>query len=300
MSRIAVPEMDLLLGRKFPVLDDGFVIALDYMGGDESIDNSARISYGDGTRKTSQRRGLIRTLMRDRHTSPFEQAELSLHVRVPMDSWRQWIRHRAASPNEYSTRYSIAIDSAQKTAPDEWRRQAEDNKQGSSGTLDLTTGSELTRSELELHTLARTVYDHRIKAGVAREQARKDLPLATYTEAIWKIDLHNLMHFCGLRSAPDAQLEIRSYSDIILHQIVAVWCPLTYEAFRDYRLQSMSLSFWEHRVISAITQGTHAARLSAWAELSKKERSKLRVKAQSLGVALPPYLTDDCKVEVTT
>lgn len=293
IRRHSVPEMDLLLGKKFPVLDDGFIVVLDYMGGDQTVDESARISYGAGTRKVSSIRRLIRTLMRDRHTSPFEQAELRIHIRVPMDAWRQWVRHRMASPNEYSTRYSVAIDSAQKTAPGEWRSQSKDSKQGSGDYLDLVTGTELSHAEAELQAQARQVYEHRLKAGVAREQARKDLPLSTYTEVIWKVDLHNLLHFIGLRSAPDAQLEIRAFSDVLLHDVLRVWCPLVYEAFLDYRVNATYLSRWETDMIAACTVGTHKAREDAWAQLVERERIALRKKAAKLGVTIPGYLTDD-------
>jgi thymidylate synthase (FAD) len=135
--------------------------------------------------------------------------EIKLHLRVPMDCWRQWIRHRTASINEYSTRYSIAIDAARRTPPDGWRRQADANRQGSGAPLDPETGAWLSRREADLHDLGRDVYRERLGRGVAREQARKDLPLSTYTEAYWKIDLHNLLHFLELRLDERAQEEIR-------------------------------------------------------------------------------------------
>jgi thymidylate synthase (FAD) len=190
------------------------------MGSDESIVQAARVSYGSGTRKIREDRGLIRYLMRHRHTTPFEMCEIKLHVRVPMDCWRQWIRHRTANVNEYSTRYSIAIDAAQKTAESAWRRQSRSGKQGSEGTLPIEVGALLTKEESELHAHTRAVYDNRIAAEVAREQARKDLPLSTYTEAYWKIDLHNLLHFLDLRMDDHAQDEIRSRSvSTILRQL---------------------------------------------------------------------------------
>ena len=168
---------------------------VDYMGGDESIVQAARVSYGTGTKKVHEDRGLIRYLMRHGHTTPFEMCELKLHVRVPMDCWRQWIRHRTANVNEYSTRYSKAIDTTQRTASDQWREQLQDNRQGSGGCLGVEVGEYLSARELESQTLAGEVYEERLRKGVAREQARKDLPLSTYTEAYWKIDLHNLFHF---------------------------------------------------------------------------------------------------------
>src|SRR5262249_31481210 len=149
----------------------------------------------------------------------------------PMDCWRQWIRHRTANVNEYSTRYSVAIDSAQRTPKDRWRLQSPVNKQGSSGFLPVEAGEKVSKREEELHKLSRKVYEERLSLGVAREQARKDLPLSTYTEAYWKIDLHNLFHFLSLRMDAHAQDEIRAYADIIGRQIVSRWCPDAWSAF---------------------------------------------------------------------
>ena len=209
VSKIIVPELDVILGKPFPVLDDGFVRVVDYMGGDSSIVQAARVSYREGTKKVSEDRGLIRYLMRHRHTTPFEMCEIKFHVKVPMDTWRQWIRHRTANVNEYSTRYSVAIDRTQKTAQDEWRFQSGSNKQGSGGFLPPEDGALLSLEEDQLQREARRVYRDRLDKKVAREQARKDLPLSTYTEAYWKIDLHNLLHFLSLRMDSHAQKEIR-------------------------------------------------------------------------------------------
>ena len=241
-SRITVPALDEILGKPFPVLHDGFVRVVDYMGSDASIVQAARVSYGDGTKKTSQDRALIRYLLRHRHTTPFEMCEIKLHIRAPMDVWRQWIRHRTASVNEYSTRYSIAIDATNDTEATEWRSQATDNKQGSGDPLPPDVGQALTDEERALHVHAREVYDHRLAAGVAREQARKDLPLSTFTEAYWKCDLHNLLHFLALRMEGHAQLEIREYATTIGEQIVSRWVPYAWEAFLDYRMGATVLS----------------------------------------------------------
>ena len=183
IGRASIPDIDAIIGHPFTVLDDGFVRVIDYMGGDVAILQAARVSYGLGTKKVSEDRALLRYLMRHAHTTPFEMCELKLHVRVPMDCWRQWIRHRTASVNEYSTRYSLAIDAASKTPPDAWRTQAASNRQGSGIALDPDIGSRLSTREADFHASARAVYDDRLAAGVAREQARKDLPLSTYTEA---------------------------------------------------------------------------------------------------------------------
>lgn len=238
--------------KLFPVLNDGHVCLVDVMGTDYSIVEAARVSYGDGTVHTSKDRTLIRYLMRHRHTTPFEMAEIKLRVRVPMDCWRQWIRHRTANVNEYSTRYSIAIDSTQKTEQSEWRAQAANNRQGSSGCLDEEVGTILTAAEQSLHEHALTVYNDRIEAGVAREQARKDLPLSTYTEAFWKVDLHNLFHFLALRMDSHAQQEIREFATAIGENIVKPLFPLAWEAFEDYRLGAMYLSKLELQVMQAI------------------------------------------------
>ena len=242
LARISVPELDAILGRKFACLDDGFVRVVDYLGTDSSIVQAARISYGAGTRAVHEDRGLIRYLLRHRHTTPFEMCEIKFHVRVPMDTWRQWIRHRTANVNEYSTRYSVAIDNAQKTQPDAWRLQSVGNRQGSSGVLDAQLGENLSRREAEFQRIAREVYKERLDAAVAREQARKDLPLSTYTEAYWKIDLWNLMHFLGLRMDLHAQAEIREYANTIGQEMVARWVPTAWEAFQDYHFQSVNLS----------------------------------------------------------
>jgi thymidylate synthase (FAD) len=300
LQRINVPALDEILGEVFPVLDDGFVRVVDYMGDDAAVVQAARVSYGAGTKKVSDDRGLIRYLLRHRHTTPFEMCELKLHLRVPMDAWRQWIRHRTASVNETSTRYSLAIDAAQRTGADQWRLQAESNRQGSDGLADAATGARLTERETELQQHARQVYDERLELGVAREQARKDLPLCTYTEAYWKIDLHNLLHFLALRMDSHAQQEIRDYATVIGERIVSRWVPLTWEAFGDYRFGSLSLSRLEREVMAAVGRGDRDAALAVaeqagWLTTSartgglvrNRERAELEDKAAELGVTLP-------------
>ena len=246
--------VEALRWKKFPVLNDGFVCLVDTMGDDSAVVQAARVSYGEGTRHVSDDRTLIRYLMRHRHTTPMEMAEIKLLVRVPMDCWRQWIRHRMASVNEYSTRYSVAIDSLQTTLPEEWRTQATNNRQGSEGFLSAEMGQKLTESEAEFQKSAERLYQERLEVGVAREQARKDLPLCSYTEAYWKIDLHNLLHFLALRMDSHAQLEIRQYATMIGEQIVAKLFPIVWEAFIDYRRDAMSLSRLESGVIQRLTQ----------------------------------------------
>jgi len=292
-------QVELLRWKKFPVLDDGFVCLVDVMGDDRSIVQAARVSYGEGTKKVSDDRTLIRYLLRHRHTTPFEMAEVKFLVRVPMDCWRQWVRHRTANINEYSTRYSLAIDAAQTTDPGEWRTQAEANRQGSGDSLPTDLGKHLTEEEAELQSKMRDVYQSRILSGVAREQARKDLPLATYTEAYWKIDLHNLLHFLALRMDSHAQLEIRQYATSLGEQIVAPLFPIVWEAFLDYRMHSTFLTRLDSGVIQRLTAnaaetGTAppfsdaafiAAQDSTWIPLNRsRERDECRSKLQRLGL----------------
>ena len=285
--------------KKFPVLNDGFVCLVDVMGDDGAVVQAARVSYGEGTKQVSDDRTLIRYLLRHRHTTPFEMAELKLLVRVPMDCWRQWIRHRTANVNEYSTRYSIAIDSAQTTTPDQWRTQAESNRQGSGEPLPEETGRRLTEDEHWLHTEARRIYQERLEAGVAREQARKDLPLATYTEAYWKVDLHNLLHFLSLRMDPHAQQEIRDYATAIGREIVRPLFPIVWEAFEDYRMGAMFLSRLDREVIERLTAAARergapppwsvddflAVQDESWRELKRsRERDECLAKLRRLGL----------------
>jgi thymidylate synthase (FAD) len=317
--------------RKLPVLDQGFVCLVDAMGDDAAIARAARVSYGAGTRSVSDDRTLLRYLMRHHHATPFEMCEVCLYVRVPMDHWRQWIRHRTANVNEYSTRYSEAIDAAQATAPDAWRRQARGNKQGSGGTVsewpegyevshgvewdehdgkfypgddsvlhylaggwslleagrNSTPGEWLTNQERELQEHARRVYEERLRFGVAREQARKDLPLSTYTEAYWKCDLRNVLHFLALRMDSHAQQEIRAYATVIGEQIVAPLFPLAWEAFRDYVLESITLSSLDRAVISAIAAGADANEAATRLVLNKREREECLEKLARLRLTPP-------------
>jgi thymidylate synthase (FAD) len=288
LTRPRVEALDAVLGVAFPVLDDGFVRVVDYMGDDGSIVQAARVSYGAGTKRVHEDRGLIRYLLRHAHTTPFEMCEIKLHVRVPMDAWRQWIRHRMANVNEYSTRYSVAIDAAQRTPPDKWRLQSADNRQGSAGFMPPAQGAALSASEAALQDQARRLYDERLAAGVAREQARKDLPLATYTEAYWKADLHNLLHFLQLRMDDHAQEEIRVYASVIGEQIVAKWVPLVWEAFTDYRREAMYLSKLEIAIVSAMAEGRSDRAGEVFQSIaSKRERREIEQKLLKLGFTIP-------------
>jgi thymidylate synthase (FAD) len=239
--------MEELRWKKYPIGSDGFICLVDVMGDDASIVQAARTSYGTGTKKVSDDRNLIRYLYRHGHGTPFEMVEFKFLIRCPMDVWRQWIRHRTANVNEYSTRYSEAIDSCAKTGVIDWRLQAKDNKQGSLGNLPAKTpapgfedqlldGIALTEIESQFHNEARRVYEQRLRAGVAREQARKDLPLSNYTEAYWKCDLRNILNFLSLRMDPHAQLEIRLFANA-MYEIVKQVCPLAVEAFDEYDMR---------------------------------------------------------------
>lgn len=291
-------NIEELRWKKFPVLDDGHVCLVDVMGDDAAIADAARISYGKGTRKVSEDRDLIRFLFRHHHATPFEMAEIKLRVRVPMDCWRQWIRHRTANVNEYSTRYSEAIDSMQKTPPDQWRLQSGTNKQGSSGFLPSwlgvdseDDGDSLTYDEQDFHRQATQLYQNRLRLGVAREQARKDLPLSTYTEAYWKCDLRNILHFLGLRMDPHAQQEIRAYATVIGEQIVAPLFPITWEAFLDYQLGSMTLSRLDIKAIheclltgSTETAGSVFDEVAGKLFSNKRERQECKEKLAKLWI----------------
>lgn len=285
--------------KKFQSGSGGNICLVDWMGNDFAIVEAARVSYGEGTRHISTDRALIRYLMRHWHTTPFEMAELKFRVKVPMDTWRQWIRHRTANINEYSTRYSVAVDECEKTLPGQWRLQAQGNRQGSGGNLNVKYGDILTAREGELQKLSRKTYEERLEYGVAREQARKDLPLSNYTEAYWKIDLHNLFHFLRLRMDDHAQKEIREFATIVGDEIVSKLFPQAWEAFVDYRLEALVLSRLDIGVLQRIMQknASFNGRLAmnedlfmecqdeTWVNLEKcRERNECFEKLQQLGV----------------
>ena len=224
------------------------------------------------------------------NTTPFEMCEAKFHIRIPMDAWRQMIRHRTANVNEYSTRYSEAIDEMATTPPDQWRNQSRTNKQGSASVLPEDTGKDLTKAEGSLQEMSRDVYRMRLDFGVAREQARKDLPLSTFTEAYWKIDLHNLLHFLTLRLSPHAQQEIREYAEA-LATFVKEWVPLTWAAFEDYRLGAVTLSAREVECIRSILQEgswpTKVMHSWGWSPGPSREFDEFLNKMVSLGFKVP-------------
>ena len=252
-SRSTVPAIENKLYKAIPVLDQGFIRVIDYMGDDGAVVQAARVSYGRGTKKISEDRGLIRYLMRHHHTTPFEMCEIKFHVKLPVFVARQWIRHRTASVNEYSARYSILNREFYIPAPEQLSTQSQENRQGRGNVLQ---GDEADRVlDILREDSARNYADYQEmlneddegnvidpkRNGLARELARMNLPLNIYTEWYWKCDLHNLLHFLSLRADPHAQHEIRVYADAMMEALRA-WVPITAEAFEDYRLGGVHLS----------------------------------------------------------
>ncbi|MBL8615731.1 MAG: FAD-dependent thymidylate synthase [Deltaproteobacteria bacterium] len=253
--RPVAPGLEARLGHRIDVLDHGFIRVIDYMGDDAAVVQAARVSYGKGTKAVREDRGLIRYLMRHRHTTPFEMCELKLHVKLPIFVARQWIRHRMASVNEASARYSVLDREFYLPRPEDLATQSRDNKQGRGEALSAEAAAEVLRlledDALRVHrTYTRLMDEHQL----ARELARMDLGLNTYTQWYWKIDLHNLLHFLALRMDAHAQWEIRAYADQI-GALVADWVPLCWEAFRDYRLGALTLSRGELDVLRAMLRG---------------------------------------------
>ncbi|MBR9990985.1 MAG: FAD-dependent thymidylate synthase, partial [Gemmatimonadetes bacterium] len=228
------PAAEEILGQYFPVLDHGFVSLVDYMGTDDSIERAARVSYGYGTRRASQTRGLIRYLRRHRHTTPSEMIEVKFHCAMPMFVARQWIRHRTANVNEYSGRYSLMPLLFYTPQPADFALQSAQNNQGrSTEAASKALFNEATARWERMRAEAADAYGWLVAEDVAREIARIELPLSTYTQWYWKIDLHNLLHFLTLRVDPHAQLEIRAFAEVMAGMVKRV-APLSYEAWIDY------------------------------------------------------------------
>ena len=229
-------------------LDKGFVRLVDSMGGDDAIVQSARVSYGKGTSKLSQDRGLIRYLMRHRHTTPFEMVEFKFHCKMPIFVARQWVRHRTANINEYSLRYSEARDEFYYPDPDHIEFQSSINKQGRMGEVDSDLKKKVQNYFKEISERSFEIYSELNEAGVARELARAILPVNLYTEWYWKNDLHNLLHFIGLRSDGHAQYEIRIFSDAMASFVKEV-APFAWEAYQDYVVKGMRFSKIEQSIL---------------------------------------------------
>ena len=250
--------METHLYTAYQVLDHGFVRAIDYMGNDSAIVQAARVSYGKGTRSVQNDEGLIRYLMRHRHTTPFEMCEIKLHVKLPVFVARQWVRHRTANINEYSARYSILDREFYIPAPEHLAAQSSVNNQGRGEVL---KGEEADRVLQVLKADSTRAYDHYEQMmtpdgqkGLARELARMNLPANIYTQWYWKVDLHNLLHFLSLRTDTHAQYEIRAYAGEIC-RIVADWVPGVYKAFVDYRLGGATLSAMELACLRRMLRG---------------------------------------------
>ena len=248
------PAAEEILGGYFPVLDHGFVSLVDYMGSDEDVERAARVSYGFGTRKVSQTRGLVRYLRRHRHTTPSEMVEFKFHCAMPMFVARQWIRHRTASVNELSARYSLMPLLFYTPRQDQFELQSRSNKQGREGGAPQEVYQEAIRRWEKLRADAGGAYSWMLEEDVARELARIDLPVSTYTQWYWKIDLHNLLHFLSLRVDSRAQWEIQQFGRVIAGMIKRV-APLSYEAWVDYDLGSEPLTRVERHLISSLLEG---------------------------------------------
>src|SRR5271166_2604203 len=264
--RATVPALEEMLYEPVPVLNHGFIRVVDYMGDDEAIVQAARVSYGRGTRRTSEDQGLINYLMRHRHTTPFEMCEIKYHVKLPIFVARQWIRHRTANVNEYSARYSILDNEFYVPAPEHLAAQATTNRQGREQVLDGAAARrvlDLLRGAAErayagyaelLNEDAAGAPIDPARPALARELARINLSLGFYTQWYWKIDLHNLMHFLSLRVDPHAQYEIRAYAEAMLGTL-ARWVPMTHAAFLEYRMNAALISATGLEVIRRLLAG---------------------------------------------
>lgn len=282
--RVTVPALEEILYAAIPLLDHGFVRVIDYMGDDSAVVQAARVSYGKGTKKVSEDRGLIHYLMRHRHTTPFEMCEIKYHVKLPIFVARQWIRHRTANVNEYSARYSILDNEFYLPAPEQIAAQSRSNRQGRGDTLppeetarvlDLLREDALRAyrgyAELLNEDEAGNAVDPR-RHGLARELARMNLTLGFYTQWYWKTDLHNLLNFLSLRADPHAQYEIRVYADAMIDTLER-WVPVTAEAFRQYRLGGAHFSANALAVVKRMIAGEAVSQ--AESGMTKREWTEL-------------------------
>ncbi len=283
-ARPVVPALEAMLAQAIPVLDHGFIRVVDYMGDDAAVVQSARVSYGRGTKAANEDRGLIRYLMRHRHSTPFEMCEIKYHIKLPIFIARQWIRHRTANVNEYSARYSVLDREFYVPQPDQLAAQSSDNRQGRGAVLQ---GAEAERVLRLLREDAKQTYDHYLemlnedeagqprdaaRSGLARELARMNLTLNTYTQWYWKTDLHNLLHFLSLRADGHAQYEIRVYAEAMLKTVQA-WVPHCYEAFADYRMGAVTMSSQMLSIVRRMLAGEVVEQ--AGSGLSKREWREL-------------------------
>ena len=285
-KRVTAPELEKILYEAIPVLDHGFIRVIDYMGDDTSIVQSARVSYGKGTKKVSTDSGLIKYLMRHWHTTPFEMCEIKYHIKLPIFIARQWIRHRTANVNEYSARYSILDKEFYLPSPENLAAQSKSNRQGRGEVLEgeqakevldlLKQDAEKTYNDYEMMLNERfdgtTINEN--KKGLARELARMNLTLNTYTQWYWKTDLLNLMNFLRLRADNHAQYEIRAYADTMLGTLKK-WVPTTYEAFMDYRVGGTEVSAKGKLIIQKLIKGENVKAEDS--SLSKREWNELMI-----------------------
>ena len=283
-KRVTSPELEEILYEVVPVLDHGFVRVVDYMGDDTSIVQSARVSYGKGTKKVSTDSGLIKYLMRHRHSTPFEMCEIKYHVKLPIFVARQWIRHRTANVNEYSARYSILDKEFYLPTKENLAAQSKNNRQGRGDLINDKQADDILKILKEdaeknyndYETMLNERYDGTIinenQKGLARELARMNLTLNTYTQWYWKTDLLNLLNFLSLRADDHSQYEIRAYADVMIDSLKR-WVPITYEAFMDYRIGGMELSSKGKSVISKMIKGESCDFENS--KLSKREWNEL-------------------------
>jgi thymidylate synthase (FAD) len=282
--RTTVPALEAILYTAMPLLDHGFIRVIDYMGDDGAIVQAARVSYGRGTRRVSEDSGLIRYLMRHRHSTPFEMCEIKYHVKLPIFVARQWIRHRMANVNEYSARYSVLDREFYIPAPEQLAAQSSANRQGRGTVLQGEEAAEVLALLRQDATLTYDHYAHMLneteqgeardpsRQGLARELARMNLTLNTYTQWYWKTDLHNLLNFCALRADAHAQYEIRVYAEAILDTVRA-WVPAAHAAFCDYRLGAVTFSAQMLAVLRRMLRGEPVEQAASglsrreWAEM---------------------------------
>ena len=285
-KRVIAPELEHILFEALPILDHGFIRVIDYMGDDTSIVQAARVSYGKGTKKVNTDAGLIKYLMRHWHSTPFEMCEIKYHIKLPIFIARQWIRHRTANVNEYSARYSILDKEFYLPSKENLAAQSKNNRQGrgevisgeqAKEVLDLLKG-DAERTYDNYETMLNERYDGSIidekKSGLARELARMNLTLNTYTQWYWKTDLLNLMNFLRLRADHHAQYEIRAYADVMLDTLKR-WVPITYEAFMDYRVGGTEISSKGKAVIKKLIKGENISIDET--DLSKREWNELMI-----------------------
>lgn len=282
--RATAPELEEILYHPIPVLDHGFVRVIDYMGNDQAVVQAARVSYGRGTKRLTEDRGLIHYLLRHRHTTPFEMCEIKFHVKLPLFVSRQWLRHRTANINEYSARYSILDKEFYIPSPDQLASQSTSNRQGRGDVLSTEQAKKVMDLLREDAERVYGNYEYLLNEDpdgnpadtsrdkLARELARMNLTLNFYTQWYWKIDLHNFMHFLNLRGDSHAQYEIRVYADAMLEALKR-WVPVTYEAFLQYRKESALLSGNSIQTIKSLLKGEKPSQESSG--MSKREWTEL-------------------------